>query len=60
MPRQRVIKCREQGDALLPQGRKVTADAAKHRYPNIATPSSVRKHPETFCCTLIMRRSLSA
>src|SRR6266702_5122305 len=33
MPRQRVIKCREQGDALLPQGRKVTADAAKHRYP---------------------------
>src|SRR2546429_8975174 len=27
---------------------------------NIATPSSVRKHPETFCCTLIMRKSLSA
>src|SRR5207302_3457223 len=27
---------------------------------NMATPSSVRKQPETFCCTLIMRRSLSA
>src|SRR6266567_5261079 len=27
---------------------------------NIATPSSVRKQPETFCCTLIIRRSLSA
>ncbi len=27
---------------------------------NIATPTSVRKQPETFCWTLIMRRSLSA
>src|SRR5258707_9121809 len=27
---------------------------------NMATPCSVRKQPETFCCTLIMRRSLSA
>src|SRR5258708_6070787 len=27
---------------------------------NMATPSSVRKQPETFCCTLIIRRSLSA
>src|SRR6266567_3435311 len=27
---------------------------------NIATPSSVRKHPETFCWTLIIRRSRSA
>src|SRR5713101_7686960 len=27
---------------------------------NIVTPCSVRKHPETFCCTLIMRRSRSA
>src|SRR5258706_9661922 len=27
---------------------------------NMATPCSVRKHPETFCCTLIMRRSRSA
>src|SRR5258708_24439134 len=27
---------------------------------NMATPCSVRKHPETFCWTLIMRRSRSA
>ncbi len=27
---------------------------------NIATPTSVRKQPETFCWTLIIRRSLSA
>src|SRR5258708_29438621 len=27
---------------------------------NMATPSSVRKQPETFCFTLISRRSLSA
>src|SRR5258707_15219079 len=27
---------------------------------NMATPCSVRKQPEIFCCTLIMRRSLSA
>src|SRR5260221_11489394 len=27
---------------------------------NIATPCSVRKHPETFCWTLIIRRSRSA
>src|SRR5436305_13316787 len=27
---------------------------------NMATPSSVRKLPDTICCTLIIRRSLSA
>src|SRR6266702_6159426 len=27
---------------------------------NMAMPCSVRKQPETFCCTLIMRRSRSA
>src|SRR6266568_3513176 len=27
---------------------------------NMVTPCSVRKQPETFCCTLIMRRSRSA
>ena len=27
---------------------------------NKATPTSVRKQPETFCCTLIIRKSLSA
>ncbi len=33
MTSKRVIKCREQCDPLLAQGREVTADATEHRHP---------------------------
>ena len=64
MTSKRVIKCRQQCDPLLAQGREVTADATEHRHPNFRTETARDlllhfDHPKISLCLVVGFRTLS-